>query len=373
MFGLSIVQPDSLSTSDAQFLGRIYCGICSNLRGNFGEFSGFLVNYDARFIALLSIAQSEEIDQEKVICPFKGYIGQQEIIYNKDIMNFASAITMLLFHEKLMDNIRDENSLISFISSTLVSDLWQQKTYELLSNLSFPIHNIREAQLQHLESENHFIDIRTYLEPTASFLGDVFAFTSILSKKMGNNDILRNLGKTIGRLVVLIDSIEDLNNDKRGKKFNPFIKHWGLTSDFFPISFLAELCVMIAEQFCNIDTFLSQIPFTSHISVIDNILSRGLPHRAAMALSRLWHTNHWIGYFPFLHYESLGFRQCQRCDHPHLLKSTIKWDLSMKTSLWSACLTLPNADTIFRELGLKSIEEYMLVCMFPAFLDPSTK
>jgi hypothetical protein len=354
MIGLSVVQKEFLSIADSGILNESYCGVCFSLRKIFGELSCFLVNYDARFLVLLVIAQSGSTEKNQVLCPLKGYLGHQSIVVDFDATNFASAITMLLLDEKLQDNARDDKSPFATILSKLQNKANRRRALELLSQSGFPIEFIEKAKIFQVEAEHHFINLRSYMEPTASLLGEVFAHTANIAKAPKNFEFLQSLGKAIGKLVVLIDVVEDLDKTKP-----------------LPVSLLAELCLMFAEQFCIIQASLQQIYFREYESAIRNILTRGLPNKAAKSLSNLWHNNHWIGILPFPIYETPYIVNCRKCNLPHRSISNKKGDNSKQLSLWTTGLTLADAPNIAKELGLKSIEEYMLTCMFSSFYNYS--
>ena len=366
MLGLSLAKPEYLSASDIEALAKAYCGVCCDLRKIYGEWAGVLVNYDARFISLLIISQRElntEISETR--CPASVYSLKNKVFHD-ETLTYASAITMILFEQKLSDNAIDQKDIASKHFSSIANNINAEQTLPQLTKLHFPVSKfeiLRDAQVKVESSIGH--NIEDYIEPTAEIVAEIFSHTSILSKNFSNQEKLATIGRAVGKIVSLIDACEDLVSDRRKKQFNPILSSLGIKeSECISITSLAKICTIIANQFFTIYSVLPSVNFFLYSTVIENILTRGLPERATDALSVLWHENHWSGELPIQLKDQLKTQRCQTCNIYHL-PSPIEGKHS--PSIWTIATLSPEIGSSYKELGFQSAEFYFLASMLPSF------
>jgi|GEM_PF-5780400 len=367
MIGLLVTEKGKITKADALVLNSSYCGVCRSLRTIYGEAFSFFVNYEARFIVLLSLAQSSFNEQENITCPIKGYVGKQSIIMDKNAMDFAAVATMLVVMEKIEDNYHDNKSIIWSLFQKIPRKSIEKTTYQYLEKLGFPIASIKEIRSFQFEVENSFSNITQYLEPTGQLFAQFFSHTAYLLNLPQNHTDLQKLGQSVGKIIVLIDAIDDFYLDRKLRRFNPLIEQWGLhNTNLLPVSMLSEICMLFSEEFSSINFVLNKGLFNSSQSAIENILTRGLPLKATKVMANLWYKNHWSGDFPEATFTPLSLLKCKVCGIPHKKTKIDKSHQNRWPSLWNSSQSIVNAQMIIKELGIQSINEYMFKSIFPS-------
>lgn len=216
MFGYVRINKMDLTFREYENYKGYYCGLCKYLKENHGEISRLGLNYDITFLIVILTAiykPKPSIFQERcVVSPFK---KKKKII--NEITEYAASMNILLTYYKLEDNLLDDKG---------IKDIFAYNLYKNKLNLA---HNkypqkskiIKEQMnlLNKLEQEKEY-NIDKVSNTFGEIMGEIFAY-----KTDKYEEDLRKIGFNIGKYIYILDAYEDLEEDYKKGRYNPFIEY----------------------------------------------------------------------------------------------------------------------------------------------------
>ncbi len=199
------------------------CGLCQQLKEDFGSFTRFLVNRDALLLQLLveALQENPPITQQ-IRCGVKPFLHPAHA--NPIAAKFASAVTILMVSGKLQDTIYDGNFVYALGSkvSLLINQRKIKQAEQALSELGFDAQQIYDLLIQQQQVENlPDVNLEKAAQPTGKGLGLLFAHIAVLVNRPELKDSLQKLGENLGRFIYVLDAREDLKTDIKNHQFNP--------------------------------------------------------------------------------------------------------------------------------------------------------
>lgn len=224
MFGL--MRAKTCGLSDAQKLRRraSYCGTCKSLGALYGQKERMLLNHDAVFLAeLLTAISGEQIENwDAALHSFNCFRLPDEI---PPALEFAAAANVVLFDFKLQDHVFDTGKKRWKLAHKTFSKTFQQAA-EKLRGFQFPVDELRSILNQQNARETGFAGetnaLDFFSEPTARATALFFGEGSRIC---GRNDLqneMSALSFAFGKLIYLLDALEDYEKDFRRGQFNAF-------------------------------------------------------------------------------------------------------------------------------------------------------
>ena len=205
---------------------------------DYGLWTRFLVNRDSTFISLLASSQAAS---ERVWAKLEDD-GTDERFFGR---NFARGIMPMI-----------ERSV--------------EKAAAILENQLFPVEQIRENL--HLQAEVEKWagdDWQSAAKPTATALGAIFQHS-------GANSELAETGSALGRLIYLLDAVEDHDSDRAKGQFNPLLV--GKIK-------IAEITKWVEVELARLQaTAEAWLPGTRYEALLEFILLEGVCERAEEVL-----------------------------------------------------------------------------------------
>ena len=215
MFGYVTPYKMELKIKDYEKIKGYYCGLCKVLKDNYGNIIRISLNYDVVFMAIfLDAFNKDEPQYTKNNCILHP-IKKRIFVINNDALNYAASINIALTYYKILDDIKDENSLRGkFLSPILKRYL--KKIPNKYQNVENMIAN-KLNELYDAESKNNSSNLDELSHP----FGELTALllTSYVGKK-DNYEKIYNLGYNLGRWIYIIDAFDDLEKDIKENKFN---------------------------------------------------------------------------------------------------------------------------------------------------------
>ncbi len=221
MFGYIRPVKGELLVKDSEFYSAVYCGLCRWGGKNISHLTRWLLNYDFVLLALLRMSLSEEkICIEKKRCPYKA--KKKNCVCADQSYSFVCSAFGLLTYEKLLDDIKDEKGIKTFIKK-LVKPIFKHigkksDNFEGLKDI------IKKGitQLEDYEKEKcDSPDIAA--DSFGIMMRDIAAYGFTDNRKL----IAENCGYHIGRFIYLADAFDDLEKDGKSGNYNPFILKYG--------------------------------------------------------------------------------------------------------------------------------------------------
>ncbi len=213
MFGYIGIDKAELKFKDYDRFCGYYCGLCRKLKRDYSIKSSFTLSNDCVFLYLLisAITDKEETVSYKT-CPLHPF--KKKLFISSSGEDFASAVNILLFYNKLADDIRDDGSKLSNTLKVLYKKEYKKAT-EKYPKL-YDIIKENSEKLTKLEAEKCF-EIDMVSDVFAGMLGSMFAEISDVDSVN-----LYEIGYSIGKWIYLIDAYDDMQKDKEKQRYNIF-------------------------------------------------------------------------------------------------------------------------------------------------------
>ena len=270
MFGYVTVYKEELKIKEYDIYRSFYCGLCKQLKTEYGFSSRLILNYDSVFLALLL---SSVLEEDTVCVPERCMmhsINKRPVRKNSPCLSYSAGVMLILALLKLSDNIKDDKSIKDLGASFLLlkARFRVKKKYgELYKTCKRHI-----DALSKLEKEN-CANPDAVAHEFASILEKLFAPDFITDETQKR--ILSHLGYSLGRFIYLLDAYEDFEADKKHHRYNPFLSKGARPEKQAFVDSLTFTLSSFASSF-------ELLNVKQNKTILDNIIYLGLP----AALSR---------------------------------------------------------------------------------------
>jgi len=354
-------------------LSAAYCGLCQQLRQDYGLLWALLANHEATLVSLLIAAQRDEPPrlEGSTRCPVYAYMRRETTLDDGGALGFAAALSVLMAEEKLLDLARDDRSLLARLATHVLGKA-PNRAMGVLEAGGLPrgvVERSRAAQ-RHIE-QSRSASLEAALDPLGNICGAAFSRTSHIAGNAGNAETLRRLGSSIGRIVALADACEDLSQDRRTGSYNPLVARWNVAkAGPLPVEIMQEVSGQIVRDMGSMRRSLQRLRLVWMADIVSNIVSRGFPGRVRVALRHLWQDNVWRGTIPDVASGLLPRSStCQQVNAPLLPSPSHPAPKSLAAAFWLLSTLPENAARDASDLGFESQGEYYLACTLPLLTD----
>lgn len=288
MFGYVTPFKMELKIKDYEKFKAYYCGLCHEIKANFGELPRMSLNYDMTFIAVLFDALSSD---KTIYEPFKCALHptkKKVKAVNVKALNYASFLNVSLFYYKMLDDVYDDKS----IKAKIISIILKKSKNKFVKDYPYINDKIKEElnNLNTLESSNDKC-IDEIAHPFASLTGFLFKNYpyKLFNDSMDLREDLYALGYNLGKWIYIIDALDDLKDDMKKDKYNALNSSMNKDRDSFEVFFYKEkerikfILLSCASQCCDI---IKKINFVKDIEIINNILFYGIMDKNLKILSK---------------------------------------------------------------------------------------
>lgn len=280
MFGYVRPYAPELLVKDNELYRATYCGLCRTMGKTTGKLSKLALSYDFVFLALLRMGvKGEKIEVKLRHCPVHP-IKKIPMIEVNDELTYCARTTLILTRLKLRDNVNDSHG-ISRIKAKIAGgvSVFFKKTDKSLHELEEKtVSSINE--LTRLENENS-----DSIDKTSSTFGTLLGNLAAHGIDGASGRILYDIGYHLGRLIYVMDAIDDFEDDKKSGSFNVIKNAYGdtlenSTREVLKCSMLLEL-EKLSLGVELLDLFKAQ----DCERIIKNIVYIGLPNEIKRVIS----------------------------------------------------------------------------------------
>lgn len=260
MFGYVTASWKELTQPQQQRYGSVYCGICRQLRENFGNVSRMVLSYDMAFLALLlmSLYEPEETDGKDSCIAHP--ITKRPWVDNTFVRYAADMNLALAYYNCLDDWQDDKKHAAKWMAANLEKHLDQvhRRYPRQCDAIADSIRRLGELEAARCPNPD---------EPARVF-GDLMASLLTYQEDMWAPQ-LGQMGFHLGRFIYLLDAALDYDSDRRKGKYNPFVsmgagKNWQRWEEY----------LVLAMGRCT-DCF-ERLPLVQDKEILDNILYSGV-------------------------------------------------------------------------------------------------
>ena len=270
MFGYVTVYKEELKIKEYNTYRSFYCGLCKQLKTEYGFSSRLILNYDSVFLALLLSSVLEEdaecVPERCIVHP----VNKRPVRKPSGCLSYSAGVMLILALLKLSDNIKDDKSIKDLGASFLLlkARFRVKKKYgDLYKECKKHIDALSKLEKENCENPD------ATAHEFASILEKLFVPDFITDETQKR--ILSHLGYSLGRFIYLLDAYEDFEEDKKRKRYNPYLAK-GMRPE--KKAFVDSLTFTLSSFASSFEL----LNIKQNKEILDNIIYLGLP----AALSR---------------------------------------------------------------------------------------
>lgn len=284
------VRPDKgeLRVREYELFRAVYCGLCQALRERYGFLSRFAVNYDMTFMALVLLSENARAKQLR--CPVHP-LRKRPVVHDSQALDAAADYSVILAWCKLRDNVRDEKAMKALLADAGAAAMKRAYDKAAAARPAFDA-NTKKCleELSALESENS-----PSLDRAADCFARILAFAAEEFEGGEQRRIRSELFYHIGRLVYILDAVDDLPEDVKKDNYNPLRSRLEKGKDKLSETEMDRLrsTVNLSQRSAAAALVLrSADPWQA---ILENIVTIGLPEVAELVFAGKWNKHEKTG------------------------------------------------------------------------------
>lgn len=275
MLGYVRTNDAELCVREQRYYRAIYCGLCKRMGKCTGNCSRLALSYDFVFLAAVRLSITGEKPELYAGRCLLHPLRKRPMVAKCDALDYCADASALLCYRKILDDLTDEKGFRRLRAALL--RLWFGHAYRKAQrrhpSLDRAISEYLSAISRLETGQDPFVGADAIAEQFGGLMETVFAY------RLQGNDarIAAAIGRSVGRWIYLADAADDLEEDRKKGRFNPFINLFGNTlteenKDTLRQAMTVHLCE--AERaFLLMDRF----PAPELEAIISNVLYLGLP------------------------------------------------------------------------------------------------
>lgn len=261
MFGYIIVNKPELKIKDYETYRSYYCGLCRNLRKNYGLKGQMTLTYDMTFLVMLLTGLYEPKTEQSIYRCLAHPFGKQTVRVN-EFTAYAAAMNLILAYYKCEDDWQDERRIIRKAYAKLL--------HKGMNGMGGVEKKKREKIAQLLQEINRceklgITDIDRMAGLTGEMLGEVFAW-----RQDEWTEELRKVGFYLGKFIYICDAYEDVEKDIRSGNYNVLKELYG-REDFD--GRCRDMLTTVIAECCG---EFEKLPIIENADILRNVLYSGV-------------------------------------------------------------------------------------------------
>ena len=282
MYGYIRPLKSELKVKEYDAYKSVYCGLCHRLRERFGIAARFVVNFDFTFMAMLlsDSASSSCRFRRCMASPFR----KKCCLCEDPALDTAAAYSVILAWYKLKDSVRDDGIWKRIRSRLCLLLLRRAQRLAVRQEPAFE-ERVRGdlARLSALETNRS-----DSLDAAADCFADILQSVAGEDGDLPRTRILRQILYHTGRIVYILDAVDDLPDDLHTGNFNPLVYRFSLKSDRLTDDVREELDRTLCLSENAMRSAFALLPETQWTSILRNVVYEGIPWVKALVLEGKW-------------------------------------------------------------------------------------
>ncbi len=266
LFGYVTIDKPEMKIRDYYQYKGYYCGLCRQLRENYGIRGQMTLTYDMTFvIILLSSLYEEKSILQTCRCPVHP-VKKIPILQNP-ITRYGADMNVLLTYYHFADDWQDEKSLLGLAGLRLLHKKAEEvkRAYPRQSEVF-----VRQLKVLRALERRQSQDIDAVAGCFGRLMEELFVF-----RQDEWEEKLRRMGFYLGKFIYLLDAFEDFSEDQEKGLYNPLRKLWNQNREQ-PERFF-DLCGQMLEMMISeCSSAFEQMPCLQEADILRNILYSGV-------------------------------------------------------------------------------------------------
>lgn len=275
MFGYLRPDKDDLLVREFSVYRAVYCGICKQIKLDYGNIPRVSLSYDLTFLAILLIAMTEsdaQAGQEScVLNPFR----KKPISKNHPALTICAAASVIFAYHKLLDEIRDDKKILAYAGRLIIKRAYRKAATdypEIAFIISEGTDKLEAIERSAPNKESYLSASEIFGRITCDLLKEVSGrmISSDIDHRKEIISAMGILGMNIGCWIYLMDAVDDMEEDKIEKHWNPFSLYGKAEA-----AEIAEKTLISYENNC--DETAALLPYKRYAGIISNVFREGMP------------------------------------------------------------------------------------------------
>ena len=279
MYGYIVPIKSELGQADFCLYRAFYCGICKSTGKTYGQCPRFTTNYDMVFLSLLlhdTTEQEVTFSNEGCVCnPFK----KKTVVCRNDLFDRIVAANIILSYRKADDDVIDGGGIGKRMVRRMLLKHYR-KAKALLPEADDIVIK-KYGELRELEKQNY---------SGVDRVADCFASMMLEVGKTIAPTISEDVQKLlycVGKFVYLCDALDDVSEDYKKKRYNPFLSYFGNFKDRkqFISDNRDELTFMLYSTVNRATEYFNKTTIKGAADLMENIIYKGMRSKCDELLS----------------------------------------------------------------------------------------
>ena len=281
MFGYIRTMTPELKIKEHEYYKGTYCGLCKAMGKCTGQCSRLSLNYDFVAFALMRFALSGEktsFSQERCMVHL---IKKRNVMNRNDELDRAAYVSALLSYHKVKDDIADES-----FSKRLFTRIFLLPTASKMRKKAIKKGNCAELDtrcaeiLSSLSAAEKDASLSPSVDAPAHTFGTLLGELLSDSYSGATKRISYKIGLHLGKWIYIADALDDLIDDEKNSRYNPFLRLYGTSS--LTEEQTEDIQAALKNELIELEAALDLVDFGSDPTVkniIYNIIYLGMPKR----------------------------------------------------------------------------------------------
>lgn len=216
MFGYVIPDKQNMYIKDFNVFQAFYCGLCKTLGETGSQITRLCTNYDVTFYnVLIHSLANLDVKFERKLC---AYNGKKKVVVSTDELSKKMAdIAVMLVYYNAEDDVADGKKSRILIKWTLA--LRKKKAAKRLPEIDKMMKK-SFSSLNALEKQKC---------DSIDRVADTFAtlMRDMTRRLIETDDNIDTFCYNLGRLIYLLDAVDDVEKDSKSGEYNPLVLNYG--------------------------------------------------------------------------------------------------------------------------------------------------
>ena len=225
MFGYVRAARADMRVREYEYYRASYCGLCRSMGKCTGQCSRMLLSYDFAYLANVRMALTATVPAFRRRRCIAHPLRRRVMMERNGELDFCAAASAILAYEKCRDNVADERGLARLRAR--LGCLFLRGAYRRAKKrVPALAASVREhlARLAVLEKER-----TASVDSVAVVFGELLADVTAFGLEGSAATLARKIGFETGRVIYILDALDDLDDDVKKGRYNPFALAYGAT------------------------------------------------------------------------------------------------------------------------------------------------
>ena len=273
MFGYIKTARAELRVREYEYYRASYCGLCRAMGKCTGQCSRLTLSYDFAFLANVRMALTNTVPTFKRRRCIVHPIRRRVMMERNEQLDFAADASAILAYEKCRDDVADEHGWRNF--KARLRCFFLKNSYRRAAKRHSALADAVRAHLTRLSEKER--EGRPSVDEVAVIFGDLLA--DIVAEGLPESEarIARSIGWQTGRFIYIVDAIDDLAEDERKGRFNPFLLLYGGMPDEAQKKGVQDALIACLADLETAFDLINDNDAPDRSGVLKNILYLGMP------------------------------------------------------------------------------------------------